>query len=156
MCVCVWLVFLGVCACVSAQGLGGLYKCDHPATHDCKYIETLMTPLPNNTDTPTCQLHHPSFKYCAHLPCFRACDCKFALSHINFCDTALGLSCSRGKRVRAMWRLAVAFPKVLSASELISSSRLDTCAQLIGCVCYRLAEPQVIHHVGREESSSEE
>lgn len=58
--------------------------------------------------------------------------------------------------MRAMWRPAVAFPKVLSVSELISSSRLDACAQLIGCACYRLAEPQVIHHVGGEESSSEE
>lgn len=72
-----------------------------------------MTPLPNNTHTHPHLSPAPSFIKIprATSVCFRACDCTFALSHINFCDTALGLSCSRGKGVRAMWRLAVAFPK---------------------------------------------
>lgn len=40
-----------LCACVSTQGPGGLYQCDHPATHDGEYNEALMTPLPSNSNT---------------------------------------------------------------------------------------------------------
>lgn len=46
------------------QGLGGLHKCDNPATHDSEYNEILMIHIH------ICKCcHHPSFHYCTSSLC---------------------------------------------------------------------------------------
>lgn len=65
------------------QGLGGLHKCDYPATHDSEYNKILMI------HTHICRCcHHPSFHYCTSFVCFQACDSELASSdRINCFDT---------------------------------------------------------------------
>lgn len=73
LCLCLHCVFVfGVCVRVffNTQGLGGLYQCDYPATHDSEYKEILITPPhPPPTHHTDKSSHHPSFQYCISSLC---------------------------------------------------------------------------------------
>lgn len=151
-----------MCVIFSAQGLGGLYQCDYPAAHDSEYkadidhLPSIHRQTRTHTHTHKESLHHSSFKHKLSVS-FRTCDLKLTSSdRINCPHIALRL-----------W-LCVCIDPLIKAVAVCALIAMLSAQQVCVCVCVVqpshngtdaylcVAESQVIHHVGREESSSEE
>lgn len=132
--VCVYAHVLELChlSVLYVQGLGGLHKCDYPAPHDSEYNEILMI----HTPIYRCW-HHLSFPYCTsslcvskHVTCIFHLLTRLIAFHTKVCV--------------CLW----IYPCVLKPVCRHVHNRSHS--------CFHIAESQIIHHVSREEGSSEE